>query len=57
MHFNPPPCGSELVKDSNRYKYLRDEGVPELCVVYNGKQPLYDDELDKAIDAAIEKTK
>lgn len=44
--------------DANRYRYLRVDGVPQLCVVVNGVPSYIDDpdgsSLDAFIDAAIE---
>jgi len=43
----------ELQAEAARYRWLRDEGVPELCVVSMARQPLYDSDLDRIIDTRI----
>lgn len=53
-----------LTKDAERYRWLRDGGVPTLCICVGGR-PSYIGEvpestgatLDAAIDAAIKETK
>jgi hypothetical protein len=40
--------------DAKRYRWLRDDAGPELCVVHaRSLTPMYDNNLDHAIDSAM----